>query len=253
MTQAKVPPPSEPWAAARARYASCTSYADRGTVVVDHHLADGTTARSEFHFATAFARPDRFRFEWGQHNDTAERGREVVLHEGDVTRSWPAGASEPWRCTSLAGALAEDAGGAAPRIASLLLPELFSGGALAAATASGAAVRASLDGVDCWRVELASGGGVAVVWLAAESLALRRLEERGTLGGVERQVTTSFDGQFDVALSEEAFALVAPAAERRLGPLGVLERASGWGAIAAFGLAALALLVTMLLRRRRST
>lgn len=253
MTQAEVLPPFEPWAAARARYASCTRYADRGTVVVDHRLADGTTARAEYCFATAFTRPDRFRFEWGQRTDSAERGREVVLHEGGVTRSWPAGASEPWRCTSLVGALAEDAGGAAPRIASLLLPELFAGGGLTAASASGAAVRASLDGVDCWRVELASGGGSALAWLDAESLALRRLEERGTLGGVERHVTTSFDGQFDVALPEEAFALVAPAAERRLGPLGALERASGWGAVAAFGVAALALLVTMLLRRRRST
>ncbi|MBL8843637.1 MAG: hypothetical protein JNL90_19100 [Planctomycetes bacterium] len=253
MTQAAAPPPSEPWAAARARYASCASYADRGTVVVDHRLPDGTTARAEYTFATAFARPDRFRFEWGQRTDAAERGREVVLHEGEVTRSWPAGASEPWRCSSLMGALAEDAGGAAPRIVSLLLPELFPGAALATASARGTAVRASLEGVDCWRLELASGGGIAVAWLDAERLALRRLEEHGTLGGVERQVTTRFEGQFDVALPEEAFALVAPAAERRLGPLGVLERASGWGAFAAFGLAALALLVTMLLRRRRAT
>jgi len=237
-------------AEALARYATCASYADRGLRVVEYRGADAAPMESRFPFATAFARPGRFRFEWGERAPEAERGREVVVLERDKVSSWPLGASGPWECTSLAGALAEDAGGAAPIVASLLLPDLFADGPRLGAAVAAAPTRETVDGVDCWRLALARGDVRQSAWFAVDSLLLRRLEERRDLGGVAITATTTFDARFGATLGDEAFTLAPPAAERM--DVGWLGR-GGPLSVAAFLVAALALVAGIVLRRRRDS
>ncbi len=238
-------------ASARARYATCTTYADSGTVVIEYRQQDGATSRAEFTFTTAFSRPDRFRFEWGERSPEAERGREVVVHEEGVVRSWPLGASEPVRCTSLVGALANDAGGAAPLVAALLMPDRFDhGGRLAPTSATAEAHRVVLEGVECWRFDRSDGDIRQRLWFEIDSRLLRRLEESQSLGGVEVVTTTTYAPRFDGRLAADDFALTEPAAERRLDGGGALL---GPVAAGAFVCAALFLLISVLLRRRRAT
>src|SRR5688572_20094817 len=235
-------------AAALQRYAACASYDDRGLRVVEYRGEGAAPMEARFPFTTAFARPDRFRFEWGERAPDAERGREVVVLAKDQVSSWPLGASGPWECTSLAGALAEDAGGAAPVVASLLLPELFADGPRLGAAGAAAPARERLDGVECWRLELTLADARQTAWFAVDSLLLRRLEERRELGGVAILATTTYDARFGAELGDAAFTLAPPAAERlevgwigRGGPLSVV----------AFLVAALALAAGMVLLRRR--
>ena len=235
-------------AAALERYAACASYADRGLRVVEYRGEGAAPMESRFPFATAFARPDRFRFECGERAPDAERGREVVVLEQAKVSSWPLGASGPWECTSLAGALAEDAGGAAPVVASLLLPELFADGPRLGAAGEAAPARERLDGVECWRIELALADARQTAWFAVDSLLLRRLEVRRELGGVAITATTTYDARFDAELGDAAFTLAPPAAERR--DVGWTGR-GGELSVVAFLVAALALVAGIVLSRRR--
>ena len=237
--------------AARATYAGCTSYVDHGTQIVEFVQPDGVTSSQEFFFATVFSRSASvLRFEWGERNEVSERGREVVLRSQGRVQSWPLGADQPWTCTSLAAALAEDAGGAAPLVASLLLPAEFDAEPRFGEATAGASVpeRVVLDGVVCWRIELERSDAKQQAWLAVDSLVLRRLVERRELGGVVITTTTRCDARFDVAPTTESLTIAPPTEQRAL--RGIAAQ-SGVLAGVALVVAVVALVASLLLQRRR--
>lgn len=229
------------------RHATCASCEVRGETLGEFRQDDGTASRVVFEFAAACERPGRLLFEWGERNEQARRGREVVLHEQGATRSWPLGADGPVECSSLAAALANDAGGAAPLVGSLLLPEAMAGVARLGPRAS-AARREPLDGREAWRVELAGAEARQTAWFDAETLALRRFEDVQELGGIEVVRVTTLEVRFDGRLEEGAFALAAPRGEERLDG-GFSPPA--WAGPAATGVALAAAVLALARARRR--
>jgi hypothetical protein len=240
-----------------ARLRECERWRVEGSRSVEFGQPNGVTSLQQFHFTAAFERSSsRLRFEWGDSEESADsagtlvrRGREVVLRDGDAVSSWPRGADQPWRCTSLAAALAEDAGGAAPLVGSLLLPSEFTGGAPRLGIATAAPPRREpAGGRDCWRIELVCRETAQVAWIATDTAALVRLEERSELGGVRITSTTEMDGSFEPRFGAMTFEISAPAGES-------IER--GWMASApeiaagAFAVALLALCMALVSRRRR--
>ncbi|MBM4014157.1 MAG: hypothetical protein FJ293_04225 [Planctomycetes bacterium] len=261
-----VPAATELLATARARLVACEQWQGRLLRTVEFAAPAGNVARRQYVVAVASSRPlGALRLQWSERSESLggllvqERGREMVVLLGDEVASWPLGAEKAWRCSSLAAALAEDAGGGAALIASLLRPEEYAGASLLGEVADGgaAAVAATVEGVACWRVALTraldgSGSVAQTAWFTQATLAPRMLVETQSLGGGTIVTTTMVE---EVAAREppgdRAAFVVAPPADALRVALWGNEVASGVAAAGAFSVAAVALAVALLLRRRR--
>ncbi len=254
--------------AARARLAASEQGCCRMVRTVEFVQPDGAIARQEFVVVTTWLRPlGTLRVEWGERAEAAGGllvrvgGREVIVATADEVLSWPLGAEKGWRCTSLASAVAEDGGGGAALMASLLRPEEFAGATrLGAATDPAAApLAATWEGVSCWQVALVrpldGGGSVAQqAWFEQPSLALRQLVEQQELGGGRLIATSRIDEErTDSTVPGEASFAIGPPGDTLRVVLAGTEVSSGAAAAGAgaFAIAAAALAIALLLRRRR--
>lgn len=254
--------------AARTRYAASERGSTHALRTVEFAPPVGAVSRRGFVITTSWSRPQSvLRVEWGERSEAAggllvnEQGREVVVARAGEVDSWPLGAEKAWRCSSLVAALADDAGGGAALLASLVRPDAFAGAARLGAAVDGAAAAFAerIEGVECWRVALVrptdgEAGVAQEAWFEQGSLELRLLIERQELGGGTITTTTTLH-PLDAASgapSDGPFVLGPPTDALRVALFGT-EVASGAAAAGAFGLATAALLIALLLKRRRRT
>jgi hypothetical protein len=228
-------------------YASCASYRDRGCVVTQFFdLAGKLTKTTERFFATAFRRPNQFRFESRQRlpgrvdwrSDVVWKSGEVVRTSRDVEpRDLDVeleAEGEPEQ-TSLARGLAATtgtSGGAAHTIPALLLPREIGGRKLTDLVGVKLLGRAAVDGVSCHRLVARHGvrdpaaqarldeevsrltgrprtkarRGPTHLWIAVDTLLLRRRETRVVFDAFSTTSVTDWHGEVDVALADEALA-----------------------------------------------
>lgn len=219
-----------------ALYGSCASYRDRGRVLTRFFDLEGAPKDiSERPFRTAFRRPDQFRFEFS--NQIHPRGpwlRYVVWKSGTVVRShWDVGPRDE-RLRSLSLALAGATGvsdGSAHTIPALLLPEV-GGRKLTSLVGARLLGQEEIDGVECHHLtvrerrmsarmeaqrkdEMLRETGRAWthvtkepthLWIAVETLLVRRIEEREVFDTFATTSVTDYHAELDVLLGEEDLA-----------------------------------------------
>ncbi|MBN9520994.1 hypothetical protein J0H58_21140 [bacterium] len=148
--------PDQVLAALAEVYATCATYQDAGAVVTRFikpgHDSYGTTKP----FATAFVRPDRFRFEHRhRHLDNGPWDRYLVWADGADVRTWwgtTPGVEWPESLDlALAGATGVS-GGAAQTVPGLLLPDRDAGRRLTELAELRLLGDESLGGVACYRL-----------------------------------------------------------------------------------------------------
>lgn len=234
--------PEQILAAVAERYAACSSYRDAGHVVNRFVRPDGGTRTSVKPFATAFVRPDRFRFEFrDRFTDAGEWHRYLVWAGGGAVRTWwdiQPGVEEPASLGSALGAATGVSGGASGTVPGLLLPSVVSGRRLTDLGEVAWLTDADLGGVACHRL----GGRVAparvdlaqderhseevrrltgrpleraersplTVWIDRGTLLVRRIEESVRFETFRTECVTEYEPQAGVAVPDGELAFDPP-------------------------------------------
>lgn len=208
-------------------YATCTSYRDTGTVKIAT-LTEGGSAGSERPFATAFVRPDRFRFQFTDPGLGERSSSYIVWTDGAEVRSWWDAKPRVRRPGSLREALAPAAGisgGSSVRIPGMLLPEAVGEGTPLIGP------ERTEDGTDrgvvCYRIRgksrkvpytLTMGTRVLTVrdesvtfWIDRATFLLRKVEEGRTFDTYRSESTTTYSPEFNVDIPAAQLAFGAPA------------------------------------------
>jgi hypothetical protein len=193
------------------RYRECHTYADRGVVTLTIELP-GSRQVIRRPFATAFIRPDQFRFEFRETGGSGADQRYIVWQSGATVRTYRSLGPQLTEGPDLGMALASAtgvSGGSAVTIPTLLLPEVFDNTwSLADLADAGMADSATIVGHD-W------GGRVYRVTIDLASLLVLRIEEPLTPMGIadaRASQLTSYEPVVDVPLEPKLLAAAFPAA-----------------------------------------
>jgi outer membrane lipoprotein-sorting protein len=180
-------------------YAGCKSYHDSGVVKTLFVQADGNRT-VEKPFATAFVRPDRFRFEY---KDKAGGGPErcyIVWRKGKEVQTWwdvrPGVEKPPSLGLALAGATGVS-GGSAHTVPALLLPKEVGGRRLTDLAEAKRVEDAKLDRVDCFRIEGKFADSPTTLWIDQESFLVRRIDAREQFPDFRTETTTTYHPAID--------------------------------------------------------
>lgn len=192
-------------------YAGCKSYRDTGVVTIVFVAATGDRT-DERPFETTFVRPDRFRFEYTR-NRRARGDRYIVWRKGEEVRTWwdvKPGVERPESLELALAAATGVSGGSAHTIPALLLPQEVGGGRLTDLKEARRAEDASLDGVECFRIEGTYGGHPVTVWIDKKSFLVRRISSTTQFDDFRTEETTTYDPSIGGEIPEEAMEFDPP-------------------------------------------
>lgn len=183
-------------------YSSCKSYYDEGVVTTVFHDKRGRRTE-KLSFTTAFARPDRFRFEFREfRNGGQEYEQYIVWRDGESVRTWwsiqPGIENETSLGMAIAGATGVS-GGSAYTIPSLLLPDEIGGRGLTDLTRLEVLDDEDVNAVPCSKIQgRERSGDVNTLWVEKGSYLVRKIAEQHSFSDFWTETTTTYNPQFDV-------------------------------------------------------
>ena len=207
-------------------YRNCRSYRDSGEVRGVLRVEDGR-AGSRRPFATAFVRPDRFRFRFTDSGLGERTSSYVVWTEGTEVRAWwdaQPGVRSMESLKEALGTASGISGGSSTRVPALLLPrQVGEGPPLATADR----IDDGTDrGVACFRIKgrpravpytVTTGGHVLTVqdetvtlWIERATFLLRKVEERKDYGSYTQETVTTYEPEIDVEIPTDELTFTAP-------------------------------------------
>lgn len=160
----------------REAYATSNSYSDSGMVKEVYIRASGTRI-IEKPFATAFVRPDRFRFEFTE-RIRGDRERRFIIYRrgGDLQVHWDIDKELKYDSIDRAVAAATGVSGeSAITIPAMLLPEEIKWRRAIRFDKPERTEDATLGDVDCFRIHDVIGGNPVTFWIDKEEYLLRRI------------------------------------------------------------------------------
>ena len=186
-------------------YASCKSYRDTGTVT-----SVGQNYRSTLRFQTAFARPDRFRFEYNTSKDDPDGPtRHVVWTRGGKAFSWwtvdPKVIEEDSLAMAVAGATGVSSM-SAHTVPRLLMPGKVTGWAVTDLVSPRLLGTEPVDGAVCFEIEGHDWrGGTVTMWITKRSYLIRKIQHRHQSKQDHFVDTTVYQPELDINLPASAF------------------------------------------------
>lgn len=214
---------AEALAETRRAYAAVKSFTDQGTVQRTIVKGTGERAPAPRRFTLAFARPDRWRFEYAPPEQGAAPGAgggaaSASAREHHAVWQDDSGSARLWRTaqpmgqprSTLAAALAEGGGlsqGVLPLYARLLLPDQVSTPSLLERLNDAKSEREeTVQGHRCTVVTGQSARGPVTLWLCSTTRLIRQMEIRSDVA-----VTTfTFNPQINPTLGPSAFRFQPP-------------------------------------------
>jgi outer membrane lipoprotein-sorting protein len=215
-------------------YRTCRSYRDSGEVRGVLRVEDGR-AGSRRPFATAFVRPDRFRFEFTDSGLGERTSSYVVWIEPEGVRAWwdaQPGIRGVESLKEALGTASGISGGSSTRVPALLLPRQVGEGP-PLATADRLDDATDRD-VPCFRIKgrpravpytVTTGGRVLTVqdesvtlWIARGTFLLRKVEEWKDYGSYTQETVTTYEPEIDVDLPADELTFVPPQTPPPLSP-----------------------------------
>lgn len=186
-------------------HAGCKSYHDSGVVKTVFVRATGNRT-VEKPFATAFVRPDRFRFEYKEKAGDGQERRYIVWRKGKEVQTWwdvKPGVQKP---ESLGLALAGATGvssGSAHTVPALLLPEEVEGWRLMDMTEAKRVDDAKFDNVDCFRIEGKCADSPTTLWIDQKTFLVRRIDAQSRFDDFRTEETTTYDPVIDEEIPDK--------------------------------------------------
>jgi outer membrane lipoprotein-sorting protein len=203
-------------------YADCKSYRDTGVATTVYHMETGSTRTTERPFATAFVRPDQFRFEFNDHNNLVKDplgdrlSRYIIWSDGKEVRTWwdvKPGIEKPESLSFALGAAFGVSGGTSSTIAGLLMPDQTSGGKLQLIKFSMGFTlgeEGQLGAHACYRVIGAWGKFPMTVWIDKQSHLVRRIDTQMQPNNVRIEETTTYDPVVDADIADDLLKFDSP-------------------------------------------
>lgn len=194
-------------------YAECASYRDTGVVRIVY-LEGGGERTEERPFATAFVRPDRFRFEYDETSVLGARRRYIVWRLGNRVQTWwdvkPGVQAQGSLSLALAGATGVS-GGSAHAIPALLLPGEVKGRRLTDMTDIRRVADANVGGADCYCIEGRYADMPRTVCVDRGTFLVRRIEFEESFPNFRTHETTTYEPSIDEPVPQELLAFDPPA------------------------------------------
>jgi hypothetical protein len=208
----------------RAAYAGMRTYRDRGAVAITFLAPDGALKNvTTYPFTTAFARPDRLRYEFTATRRDGTVDRYLVARDARrVVRTWwdvTPGIKTGDNLHLALGAAAGVSGGSSSRLAPLLVTGEFLGGTWMDLRPIELLGDVEAAGRVCHRMRVSyppapgvgGAGTVETYFLDAESALLRRIEGRATFKDFRTETVTTYDPEPDAEIPDAALAFDPPA------------------------------------------
>jgi hypothetical protein len=196
-------------------YANCKSYRDTGVATDVLHKNSGSTRTMERSFATAFVRPDQFRFEFDDRDSVIQDpagdrfSRYIIWSRGKEVQTWwdvKPGIEKPESLDFALGAAFGVSGGTSSTIAALLLPDQIHGGKLQLIKIP----RGFKLGEDghlgahaCHRIVGTWGKLPMTVWIDKQSYLVRRIDTQMQTKDARVEATTTYDPMIDADLADD--------------------------------------------------
>jgi len=189
-------------------YADCRSYLDFGVVKTVLTMADGSQTVFEKPFQTAFVRPDRFRFEYGDSliGMADDWYRYIICAEGDNVRTWwdikPGIKDNLSLELAIAGATGIS-GGSAQVVPVLLLPDKIGGRSLTDMTDLKRIDDARLGENDCCRIQGTLADTPRILWIDKATSLVRRIDKQSESEDHNVETTTTYEAAVDSEIAAE--------------------------------------------------
>ncbi len=220
-------------------YAKCKSYQDTGTVKTIF-IQDGGNRTDEKPFATAFARPDQFRFEYKEKVDSflKEKPCYIVWRKGDEILTWFFARPDITKVKSLSSGIAGAtgvSGGSAHTIPALLLPEV-GGRKLSDIKEAKLLEDGIFDNVNCYRIQgkfISKSNNdktvskPTVIWIDKNAFLVRRIDEETvfTFSNFRTEVTTTYSPAVNSDIPGKALEFDPPGGSEALNRIKLAEEA----------------------------
>jgi hypothetical protein len=192
-------------------YADCRTYRDSGSVRTVFIDGDGRRTVKKV-FATAFVRPERFRFEYSEKRDEDDL-RYIVWRQGNEVRSWwdlkPGIEDEPSLGLALAGATGVSSG-SAHTVPALLLPGEVGGRRLTSIADATRIGDAELDEAECFRVTGEYCGSSVTIWIEKKTFLVRRIDSERHFDTFRTEETTLYEPSLDGEISDDILTFKPP-------------------------------------------
>jgi outer membrane lipoprotein-sorting protein len=193
-------------------YAACKSYQDSG-VVKTVFIQPGANRTVEKPFATAFVRPDRFRFEYKEKRANGQDSRYIVWRKGKDVQTWwditPGIKKRESLGLAVAGATGVS-GSSAHTIPALRVPGEVGGRRLTEIAEPSRAEDDKLAGVACFRIVGRFAGDPMTLWIDQRTLLVRRIETQHQFANFRTVTTTTYDPTIDADVHEKRLAFDPP-------------------------------------------
>ena len=200
-------------------YASCQSYRDTGVARVTT-IGGGLSRQDSQPFATAFVRPDRFRFDFGGRGPRLGElwVRPVIWFDGTTVHAFSPADGRPRTYPTVTAALLDAEQASAGT--SVLIPHLLAPGAL-----PGAAITELLHpvvtggepvaGVECVKIEGRQGDVLVTIWVDRNSFLIRQLAGTRQIEDGSTQTTITYQPELNPIIEAALFELRPPGEERQ--------------------------------------
>jgi outer membrane lipoprotein-sorting protein len=206
-------------------YANCRSYRDTGVATSVFHKTSGAIHTTERPFATAFVRPDRFRFEFN-HREQVIRdplgdrlSRYIIWSNGKEVQTWwdiKPGIEKPESLSFAVGAAAGVSGVTSSTIPGLLMPKQIGAGKLTLIKYRGGFAldeEGQFDAHECYRIIGEWGKLPMTVWIDKQSYLVRRIDTQNPVRDLRVDETITYDPSIDVEVADELLEFDAPEQE----------------------------------------
>jgi hypothetical protein len=195
-------------------YAACQSYRDAGVARVTTTAA-GMSRQDSQPFATAFVRPDRFRFDFGGRGPRVGDlwVRPVIWFDGTAVRAFSPADGLPRTYPTVAAALLDAEGasaGTSVLVARLLAPDSLPGPAVTNLLHPVVTGGEPIAGVECVKIEGRQGDVLVTIWVDRQTFLIRQLAGSRPLENGTTQTTITYQPELNPIIEAALFELRPP-------------------------------------------
>jgi outer membrane lipoprotein-sorting protein len=200
-------------------YAACQSYRDTGVARVTT-IGGGMSRQDSQPFATAFVRPDRFRFDFGGRGPRVGELwlRPVIWFDGTTVRAYSPGDGQPRTYPSVTAALLDaDAAsaGTSVLIPRLLAPDAMPGQGITSLLHPVVTGGEPVAGVECVKIEGRQNDVLVTILVGRQDFLIRQLAGARQIESGSTQTTINYQPELNPIIETELFELRPPGEPRQ--------------------------------------
>lgn len=186
-------------------YATCESYNDVGVVKTVFFEDNGNRVTTR-PFATAFVRPNHFRYQYENIESEGEALIYIIWANGNEVQTWwdvnPGIQKKRNLGSAVAGATGVS-GCSAHNVPALLLPDRIDGRKLSELSDAKRVEDEKIDGIDCFRIRGKEEDDVTVLWIDKRTCILRMIKSNHKFPDFRTETMTSYHAAFNRRITDK--------------------------------------------------